>query len=77
MELEDQLQLKYKNLIIEVNYKDFRKYEIITKLEHKTEIYESKIEYVYDVKLTLDANISIITNIIDSKIIIPFYKKGE
>ena len=77
LEIEEQLQLKYQNLIIEVNYKDFRKYEIITKLEHKTEIYESKIEYLYDVKLTLDANISIISNIIDSKIIIPFYKRGE
>lgn len=69
LEIEEKLQLTYKNLIVEVNYKDIRKYEIVT--------YESKFEYLYNAKLTLDANISIIENIIDSKIILPFYKKGE
>lgn len=70
IEIEEKLQLKYKNLIVEINYKDIRKYEIIIKLE-------SKFEYLYNAKLTLDANISIIENIIDSKIILSFYKKGE
>lgn len=74
---EEKLQLKYKNLIVEVNYKDIRKYEIVIKLEYKGVTYESKFEYLYNAKLTLDANISIIENIIDSKIILPFYKKGE
>lgn len=60
LEIEEKLQLIYKNLIVEVNYKDIRKYE-----------------YLYNAKLTLDANISIIENIIDSKIILSFYKKGE
>lgn len=77
LEIEEKLQLKYKNLIIEVNYKDIRKYEIVIKLEYKGVTYESKFEYLYNAKLTLDANISIIENIIDSKIILPFYKKGE
>lgn len=77
MELEEKLQLKYKNLIVEVNYKDIRKYEIVIKLEYKDVTYESKFEYLYNAKLTLDANISIIENIIDSKIILSFYKKGE
>lgn len=77
LEIEEKLQLKYKNLIVEVNYKDIRKYEIVIKLEYKGVTYESKFEYLYNVKLILDANISIIENIIDSKIIIPFYKKGE
>lgn len=77
LEIEEKLQLKYKNLIVEVNYKDIRKYEIVIKLEYKSVTYESKIEYLYDAKLTLDANISIIENIIDSNIILPFYKKGE
>ena len=76
LEIEDKLQEIYKNLIVEVNYKDIRKYEIVIKLEYKDVTYESKIEYLYDAKLTLDANISIIENIIDSKIILPFYKKG-
>lgn len=77
LEIEEKLQLKYKNLIVEVNYKDIRKYEILIKLEYKGVTYESKFEYLYNAKLTLDANISIIENIIDSKIILPFYKKGE
>lgn len=77
LEIEDKLQEIYKNLIVEVNYKDIRKYEIVIKLEYKGVKYESKFEYLYNAKLTLDANISIIENIIDSKIILPFYKKGE
>ena len=77
LEIEDKLQEIYKNLIVEVNYKDIRKYEIVIKLEYKGVTYESNFEYLYNAKLTLDANISIIENIIDSKIILPFYKKGE
>ena len=80
LEIEEKLQLKYKNLIVEVNYKDIRKYEIVIKLEYKGVTYESKFEYLYNAKLTLDANISIIENIINiiySKIILSYYKKGE
>lgn len=32
LEIEEKLQLIYKNLIVEVNYKDIRKYEIVIKL---------------------------------------------
>lgn len=77
LEIEEKLQLKYKNLIVEVNYKEIRKYEIVIKLEYKDVTYESKFEYLYNAKLTLDANISIIEDIIDNKIILSFYKKGE
>ena len=77
IEIEDKLQEIYKNLIVEVNYKEIRKYEIVIKLEYNGVTYESKFEYLYNAKLTLDANINIIENIIDSKIILPFYKKGE
>lgn len=77
LEIEDKLQELYKNLIVEVNYKDIRKYEILIRLEYKSVIYESKFEYLYNVKLTLDANISIIENIIDREIILSFYKKWE
>ena len=77
LEIEDKLQEIYKNLIIEVNFKDFRLYEIIIKLEYKGILYESKFEYKYDASLTIDANINTIVHIIDTKIIIPFYKKGE
>ena len=77
LEIEDKLQEIYKNLIIEVNFKDFILYEIIIKLEYKYILHESKFEYKYDASLTIDANISTIVHIIDTKIIVPFYKKGE
>lgn len=77
LEIEDKLQEIYKKLLVEVNYKEIRKYEIVIKLEYKGVTYESKFEYLYNTKLTLDVNISIIENIIDSKIILSFYKKGE
>lgn len=77
LEIEDKLQEIYKNLIIEVNFKDFRLYEIIIKLEYKGVQYESKFEYKYDASLTIDANLNTIVHIIDTQIILPFYKKGE
>ena len=76
LKIEDKLQEIYKNLIIEVNFKDFRLYEIIIKLEYQGVQYESKIEYKYDANLTIDANLSRIVHIIDTQIIVPFYKKG-
>lgn len=77
LEIEDKLQEKYKNLIINVEFIDFRIYAIIIKIEHRGQIYESKIQYKYRADLTIDANISIIEDIIDRKVIIDFYKKGE
>ena len=77
LEIEDKLQEIYKNLIIEVNFKDFRLYEIIIKLEYQGVQYESKFEYKCDASLTIHANISRIVHIIDTQIILPFYKKGE
>ena len=77
LEIEDKLQEIYKNLIIEVNFKDFRLYEIIIKIEYQDIQYESKIEYKYDASLTIDANISTIVHIIDTQIILPFFKRGE
>ena len=76
LEIEERLQLKYKNLIVEVNYKEIRKYEIVIKLEDKGVTYESKFEYLYDAHLTFDANINIIVSKID-RIILSYYKKGE
>ena len=76
LEIEEKLQLKYKNLIVEVNYKEIRKYEIVITLENKGVTYESKFEYLYDAHLTFDANINIIVSKID-RIILSYYKKGE
>lgn len=77
LEIEDRLQEIYKFIQIEVNFKDFRKYEITIKIEHQGTTYESKFIFTYDVTLTKDLNIARIVDIIDNKIIIPFYKKGE
>lgn len=75
-EIEEKLKEIYKNIKIQINFIEFRKYEIITRIKHLGTEFESKIIYKLDTSLTLDANISRIVNIIDYKIIIPFYKKG-
>lgn len=77
LEIEDRLQEIYKFIKIEVNFKDFRKYEILIKIEYQGTTCESKFIFTYDITLTKDVNIARIVDIIDNKIIIPFYKKGE
>ena len=74
LEIEDKLQEIYKNLKIEVNFKDFWKYEINVTINNEGINY---FDYTYDVTLTLDANISIIRKIIDNKIILPYFRKEE
>ena len=66
LEIEDKLQEIYKNLKIEVKFKDFRKYEINVTINNEDINY---FDYIYDVTLTLDANKSIIRKIIDKNII--------
>ena len=72
LEIEEGLENIYKNLKIEVNFKDFRKYEINVTINNKDINY---FDYTYDVTLTLDANISIIRKIIDNKIILPYFRE--
>ena len=74
LDIEDKLQEIYKNLKIEVNFKDFRIYEINVQINNEGINY---FDYTYDVTLTLDANISIIRKIIDNKIILPYFRKEE
>ena len=74
LEIEDKLQEIYKNLKIEVNFKDFRIYEINVTINNEDINY---FDYIYDVTLTLDANIIIIRKIIDNKIILPNFRKEE
>ena len=71
---EEKLENIYKNLRIEVKFKDFRKYEINVTINNEDINY---FDYTYDVTLTLDANISIIRKIIDNKIILPYFRKEE
>ena len=73
-EIEEKLENIYKNLKIEVKFKDFRKYEINVTINNEDINY---FDYIYDVTLTLDANISIIRKIIDNKIILPYFRKEE
>ena len=74
LEIEEKLENIYKNLKIEVKFKDFRKYEINVQINNEDINY---FDYIYDVTLTLDANISIIRKIIDNKIILPYFRKEE
>ena len=74
LEIEDKLQEIYKNIKIEVNFKDFRIYEINVQINNEGINY---FDYTYDATLTLDANISIIRKIIDNKIILPYFRKEE
>lgn len=74
LEIEDKLQEIYKNLKIEVKFKDFRIYEINVRINNEGINY---FDYTYDVTLTLDANISIIEKIIDTKIILLYFRKEE
>ena len=74
LEIEEKLENIYKNLKIEVNFKDFRIYEINVQINNEDINY---FDYIYDVTLTLDANISIIRKIIDNKIILPYFRKEE
>lgn len=73
-EIEEKLENIYKNLKIEVKFKDFRKYEINVTINNEDINY---FDYIYDVTLTLDANISIIRKIIDNKIILPYFRKED
>lgn len=63
IKIEDYLQKIY-TFHIEVNFKDFRKYEIKFKIDNK----EISISYSYDVTLTFEANIDRIIKIIDYNI---------
>ena len=74
LEIEEKLEKIYKNLKIEVKFKDFRKYEINVTINNDDINY---FDYTYDVTLTLDTNISIIRKIIDDKIILPYFRKEE
>ena len=74
LEIEEGLEKIYKNLKIEVKFKDFRKYEINVSINNDDINY---FDYTYDVTLTLDANISIIRKIIDNKIILPYFRREE
>ena len=72
--MNEQIQDKLQNFYlfnIEVEWLSFRQYKIIGILAGKT----IKIIYTYDAKLTLDANIGILIQMIDKEIL-KVFKKG-
>ena len=71
LEIEEKLENIYKNLKIDVRFKDFRIYEINVIINDEIDYFD----YTYNVTLTLDANISIIRKIIDTKIILPYFRE--
>lgn len=70
-EILRELKRIYKYIQINVEYNDIRQYLIIAKINK----YETKFVYIYDAKLTFDANISTIEQEIDKRII--KYYKGD
>lgn len=75
LEMQDILEKKYKNLWIEVSYKDIKLYNVKIVIEHKGIEYESLFEYNYNAHYTIKYNCDKIEEIID-RIILEFYKKG-
>lgn len=76
IKIEEKLKEIYKNLEIKVEYKDIREYNIYVTIEKDGIRYESKIIYKYD-NYTLDGNIANIRDIINNKIILPFYYRKD
>lgn len=69
-EIQDKLEEIYKNIKIEVEFVDFRKYKIICKLPIIEEIFD--FIYTYNVNFTKDYNIDIIKYNINKQIIKSF-----
>lgn len=71
-EILEELEKIYRNIKIEVEFIDFRKYKIILKFN----INKCEFIYTYNVNFTKDYNISIICYNIDKQII-KYFKKEE
>lgn len=69
-EILEELEKIYKNIKIEVEFVDFRKYKIICKLPIIEEIFD--FIYTYNVNFTKDYNIDIIKYNINKQIIKSF-----
>ena len=74
LEILEELEKIYRNVKIEVEFIDFRKYKIICKLPIIEEIFD--FTYTYNVNFTKDYNIDIIKYNIDKQII-KCYKREE
>ena len=74
LEIEDKLQEIYKNIEIEVEYIDLRKYQINVKIKIEDQEYKKEIIHIWDAYYIFDANIGDICNNIDN-FILGLYRK--
>ena len=72
-EIQDKLEEIY-NFKIDVKFKDFRQYEIYARIDNEKAFC---ISILYDVSLTLEANITNIRSKIDAEIVELFRRKEK
>lgn len=77
LEIQDILEENYKNIDILVEYLSLNKYSIKIGIKKDNVIYESQIIFYYNRKLTIDANVDKIKNVIDNIILSFYYRKGD
>ena len=77
LEIQEILEDYYKNINILVEYLDINKYSIKIAIKKDDIIYESQIIFYYNRKLTIDANVDKIKNVIDNIILSFYYRKGD
>lgn len=72
-EIQDKLEEIY-NFRIDVKFKDFRQYEVYARIDNEKAF---TISILYDVRATLEANITNIKNRIDEEIVKLFRRKEK
>lgn len=77
LEIQEILEDNYKNIDILVEYLSLNKYSIKIGIKKDDMIYESQIIFYYNRKLTIDANVDKIKNVINNIILSFYYRKGD
>lgn len=77
LEIQEILEDYYKNIDILVEHLSLNKYSIKIRIKKDDIIYESQIIFYYNRKLTIDANVDKIKNVIDNIILSFYYRKGD
>ena len=77
LEIQEILEDNYRNIEILVEYLSLNKYSIKIGIKKDDIIYESQIIFYYNRKLTIDANVDKIKNVINNIILSFYYRKGD
>ena len=77
LEIQEILEDNYRNIEILVEYLGINKYSIKIGIKKDDIIYESQIIFYYNRKLTIDANVDKIKNVINNIILSFYYRKGD